>query len=134
MKRLAACAAVLLFSGCQTWGPSWSELIGVRYNDITSMTDGPVVVNLVDGASPGTAPREAIKLTPGQHKLVLQAIAPGAIAGAGQLNMEATEVDFKPCVRYYINARFAASTSTSWQPFIDYEEKIPGCQVTPKAN
>ena len=43
MKRLAACAAVLLVSGCQTWGPTWSEVTGVRYNDITSMTDGPVV-------------------------------------------------------------------------------------------
>jgi hypothetical protein len=133
MKRLAACAAVLLVSGCQTWGPTWSELTGVRYNDITSLTDGPVVVNLVDGASPGGAPQQAIKVTPGMHKLVLQAIPPGAIAGAGQLNLEATEVDFKPCKRYYINARFAASTSTTWRPFIDYEETIAGCQVTPKA-
>ena len=130
MNRLAACAAVLLVSGCQTWGPSWSELIGVRYNDVTSMTDGPVVVNLVDGTSPGTAPRQAIKLTPGQHTLVLQAVPPGAMVG--QINLEKTVVEFKPCTRYYINARFESSTSTSWRPYIDYEEMIPGCQV-PKA-
>ena len=132
MKRLAACAAVLLVAGCQTWGPTWSELTGVRYNDITSLTDGPVVVNLVDGTSPNGAPREAIKVTPGVHKLVLQAIPPVPIAGGMQLNLEATEVDFKPCMRYYINARFTASTSTTWRPFVDYEEKIAGCQITPK--
>jgi hypothetical protein len=100
---------------------------------MTSLTDGPVVVNLVDGATPGGPRGQAIKVTPGVHKLVLQAIPPDPIPGGSQLNLEATEVDFKPCTRYYINARFAGSTSTSWRPFVDREEQIPGCQVTPKA-
>jgi hypothetical protein len=129
MKRLSGCAALLLLVvvGCQTWGPTWSELIGVRYGDITSLTDGAVVVSTVDGLSPNTAPREAIKVTPGMHKLVLSAVPPGSVVG--MINMEATEVDFKPCTRYYINSRFAASTSTAWRPFIEREESIPGCRL-----
>ena len=131
MNKLVAVAALFVLAGCQSWGPTWSELTGVRYSDLTSMTDGPVVVNLVDGVSPGTGPRETIKLAPGQHRLVLQAIPPGSVVGL--INMEATEVDFKPCTRYYINARFDNTTSTSWRPFIDHEEMVPGCTVTPPA-
>ncbi|MEO5765161.1 MAG: hypothetical protein ABIR52_07620 [Casimicrobiaceae bacterium] len=131
MKKLVAFAAPFVLAGCQSWGPTWSELTGVRYNDLTSLTDGAVVVNLVDGFSPGTAPRETIKVTPGMHKLVLQAIPPGS--RAGQIDVEATEVDFKPCTRYYVNARFTASTSASWRPFIDREETIPGCKAPAKS-
>src|SRR5262245_4304968 len=79
--KTAACAAALVLAGCQSWGPTWSELQGVRYDDITSMTEMPVVVNLVDGYSPGTAPREVIKVSPGQHKLVLQAVPPAGATG-----------------------------------------------------
>ena len=131
MNKLVAVAVLLLLAGCQTWGLTWSELTGLRYSDLTSMTDGPVVVNLVDGVSPGTGPRETIKVSPGKHKLVLQAIPPGAVVGL--INMEATEVDFKPCTRYNINARFDNTTSASWRPFIDHEEMVPGCTVTPPA-
>jgi hypothetical protein len=126
-KYAAMGAASLMLAGCQSWGPTWSELMGTRYSDITSMTEMPVVVTMVDGTSPGTRPLEAIKVTPGPHKLVLQATAPPGVTGL--LALEQTEVDFKPCVRYYVNARFASSTSDNWRPFIDREEKIPGCQL-----
>ncbi|MEP6678407.1 MAG: hypothetical protein ABJB78_03850 [Betaproteobacteria bacterium] len=86
---------------------------------------------LVAFAAPLTAPRETIKVTPGMHKLALQAIPLGS--RAGQINVEATEVDFKLCTRYYVNARFTASTSASWRPFIDREETIPGGKAPAKS-
>lgn len=107
MKKLTAFAALLFLVGCQTWGLTWSELTGSRYNGIASMTDGPVVVNQVDGVTPTNSPWEPTQLTPGLHKLVLQAVSPSSVIRF--INLEETEVDFKPCVRYYINARFAES-------------------------
>jgi len=127
MKKLTAFAALLFVVGFQTWGPTWSELTGSRYNDLVSMTDGAVVVNQVDGLAPTNSPWDPTKLTPGPHKLVLQAVPPSSVMGL--VNLEQTEVDFKPCVRYYINARFASSTGTAWRPFIDHEETIADCQV-----
>jgi hypothetical protein len=129
MKKLISCAALLLLAGCQTWGPTWSELTGSRYNDVTVMTDGAVVVNQVDGATPSGQPREPIKLTPGKHTLVLSAVSPASVMGT--IYQEQTEIDFKPCTRYYVNSRFASSTSTSWRPFVDREETISDCQVPP---
>ena len=134
MKRLAACAAVLFVSGCQTWGPTWSELTGVRYNDITSLTDGPVVVNLIDGASPGTAPREAIKVTPGMHKLVLS----GDSSGCGRrrrADQPRSDRSRLQALHALLHQRALRGVDQhDWRPYIDYEEKIPGCQVTPKAD
>lgn len=132
MKHLVACAALLL-AGCQSWGPTWSELTGERYSDITSVTERPVSVSLVDGSSPNNPPMQPIKVEVGTHKLALQAVPPPGVIGL--IAIEQTEVNFKPCTRYYINARFESATSTNWRPFIDYEEKIPGCQLPapPKA-
>jgi len=127
MRKLPALALLLpLLSGCQTWGPTWSEVTGVRYN-VSTMGVGPVVINLLDGYSPNNIPGQPIKVTTGKHTLMLQVVPPGSVVGL--VNMEQTTVDFAPCVRYYINGRFDSSTSTDWRPFIDYEEKIAGCQL-----
>ncbi|HEV2977511.1 MAG TPA: hypothetical protein VG425_07975 [Casimicrobiaceae bacterium] len=118
--------AMLLLGSCQTWGPTWSEVTGVRYT-APSLGVGPVVINQIDGSNPGNAPGQPIKITPGHHTLVLQVIPPGSVAGL--VNLEQTVLDAAPCKRYYINGRFAASTSTDWKPFVDYEEQISDCQV-----
>ena len=131
MRKLATIALLLLLNSCQTWGPTWSEVTGVRYN-IPSLNVGPVTINQLDGYSPGNAPGQPVKITPGRHTLVLQVVPPPSVMG--NLNLEQTTFDAAPCTRYYINGRFANPTSTDWKPFIDYEEKIAGCQVsaTPK--
>ena len=36
-----------LLPGCQTWGPTWSELTGQRYN-VTIMNRRPASINMVD--------------------------------------------------------------------------------------
>jgi hypothetical protein len=118
--------AMLLLGSCQTWGPTWSEVTGVRYT-LTSLGVGPVLINLIDGSSPGNTPGQPIKITPGRHTLTLQVLPPASVSGL--VDLEQTVLDAAPCKRYYINGRFAASTSTDWKPFVDYEEQISGCQA-----
>lgn len=136
MKRNAISQAVcyalalLLLGGCQTWGPTWSEVTGVHYTQ-PSLDVGPVTINQVDGSSPGNAPNQPIKVTPGRHTLTLQVIPPSSVLG--MVDLEQTVLDVAPCRRYYINGRFAATTSTAWKPFVDYEEQITDCQIPPPA-
>ena len=127
MRKLMLWGAALCLAGCQTWGPTWSELTGQRYN-LTSIEVGPIVINQIDGYTPsGGGPLEPVKITPGQHKVILQPVPPGSVMG--NVHLEETTFDAKPCVRYYLNARFKTSTSTEWSPFVDHEEPIPGCQL-----
>jgi hypothetical protein len=132
MRYLIVSATALLLSGCQTWGPTWSEITGNRYSDMPSMTESPVLINQLDGTTPIYTARDPIKATPGKHQLVLQAVPPPSVMGS--VYLEQIDVDLQPCKRYYINARFASPTSTSWKAFVEQEEVIPGCQATPKAN
>jgi hypothetical protein len=129
-KSLAVGATSLLLAGCQTWGPTWTEVTGARFDDMASMTIGPVLINLIDGSSPlQGGPRQPIKVTPGKHTMQLQAVPPDPVMG--RIALEEITVELQPCMRYYINARFSSSTSTEWRPFIDKAEGIAGCQVTP---
>ncbi len=118
--------AMLVLGSCQTWGPTWSEVTGTRYTG-PSLGVGPVLINLIDGSSPGNMPGQPIKITPGPHKLVLQVLAPPTVVG--MVHLEEIVLDVAPCKRYYINGRFADPTSTNWKPFVDYEESISDCQA-----
>ena len=127
IKQMIACSfGTMLLGACQTWGPTWSEVTGERYTR-PDLAVGPVVINLVDGSSPGNTPGQPIKITPGQHTLTLQVVPPQSVVGL--VDLEQIRLDVAPCKRYYINGRFATSTGTQWKPFIDYEELISGCQV-----
>jgi|SRR5450755_2833598 hypothetical protein len=133
MKRNAfiqviCCAlAVLLLGSCQTWGPTWSEVTGRRY-DIPALGVGPVEISQLDGYSPGNSPGQPVKITPGRHTLVLQVIPPASVMGL--VHLEQIVLDAAPCKRYYINGRFAATTSTEWKPFVEREEQISDCQAS----
>jgi hypothetical protein len=122
--------AMLLLGSCQTWGPTWSEVTGTHYT-APSLNVGPVSINQVDGSNPGNAPGQPIKVTPGRHTLVLQVAAPPSVMGL--VHMEETTLEMAPCKRYYVNGRFAASTSTDWKPFVDYVEQISDCQAAAPA-
>lgn len=122
--------ATLLLGSCQTWGPTWSEVTGVRYT-APSLDVGPVSIDQVDGSSPGNAPGQPIKITPGRHTLQLAVAPPPSVVG--RVYMEEIALEAAPCKRYYINGRFAASTSTDWKPFVDHEEPISDCQAAAPA-
>ena len=65
--------APTLLTGCQTWGPTWSELTGARYN-VTIANRRPAIIDRVDdhGAFPNP---NLIKVEPGR--------APAGRAGSG---------------------------------------------------
>ena len=52
-----AVLAPTLLTGCQTWGPTWSELTGQRYN-VTIVNRRPAIIDRVDdqGAFPESEP------------------------------------------------------------------------------
>jgi hypothetical protein len=123
---IPALAAPLLLDGCQTWGPTWSEVTGARYN-VTIVNRRPAIIDQVDGQGAFPDPR-LIRITPGEHRLVVQGPAPGWPGGPP---LHVMMLNAEPCKRYYINAQFDTTITQQWTPVIDYVDTIAGCQVTP---
>ena len=131
MKQLLLAPALLgatLLPGCQTWGPTWSELTGQRYN-VTIMNRRPASINMVDNQGAFVDPN-LVRVEPGKHRIVLQAVAPGWPGGP---DLEVMNLDVEPCKRYYLNAQFQNTISPNWTPVVDFVEPIAGCTVTPPA-
>jgi hypothetical protein len=125
MRRTLVLAAVpALLAGCQTWGPTWSEVTGERYH-VALVNRMPTVIEKVDGSS--SFPTRPIKIEPGRHVVELQGI-PQTPGWRGTL--KEFVLDAAPCKRYYLNAQFDGKLSVSqWTPVIDEVESIPGCVV-----
>src|SRR5208282_5873758 len=98
--QIAAVVATLASAGCQTWGPTWSELSGSREFNRTTMYLKPAAIESVDGQSAfATYP---IKLEPGTHVVTVQ----GPYRQPGGGNLDTITVNMEPCKRYYVNAQF----------------------------
>jgi hypothetical protein len=131
MRRTLVLAAVpVLLAGCQTWGPVWSEVTGIRYFH-TDPNRSITTITLVDGkAAIPNRPQRSTMVDPGRRVLTLQG-APLA-AGFASTSQDFT-LDMEPCKRYYVNAQFANRLSPSdWAPVVDYVETIGGCGVAGK--
>jgi len=124
LLMVPAMLAPTLLTGCQTWGPTWSEITGARYN-VTIVNRRPAIIDRVDdrGAFPNP---NLIKVTPGEHRLVVQGPAPG---WAGGPPLQVMMLDAAPCKRYYINAQFTSPIQQEWTPVVDYVEPIGECLV-----
>ena len=119
-----ALLAPTLLTSCQTWGPTWSEITGARYN-VTIVNRRPAIIDRVDdqGAFPNP---NLIKVTPGEHRLVVQGPAPGWPGGPP---LQVMMLNVEPCKRYYINAQFQSTIQQEWTPVVDYVEPIGDCLV-----
>lgn len=117
-------AAPLFLEGCQTWGPTWSEVTGQRYN-VTIPNRRPAIIDRVDNQGSFPDPN-LIRIEPGERRLVVQGPAPG---WAGGPPLHVMILNAEPCKRYYINAQFATTITQEWTPVIDFVEPIPGCQL-----
>lgn len=119
---VAAGVATLGAAGCQTWGPSWSELTGAHYYNRPMMYLRPAIIESVDGQSAFAA--RPIKLDPGKHLITVQ--GPYRQPGGGYL--KTITVDMEPCKRYYVNAQFNNNVvAEDFEPVITYVETIAGC-------
>jgi hypothetical protein len=127
-KLLPALVALPLLAGCQTWGPTWSEVTGARYaNGTINEYRRPAVIERVDDQ--GAFVSNPIKIEPGPRRLVLGAPTPGWPGGN---DLKVYMLDAAPCKRYYINAQFKNNVEIDWEPVLDYAEDIVGCKIVAK--
>jgi hypothetical protein len=128
MRRTMLLLLPFALAGCQTWGPTWSEVSGARYYR-AEMNRSPTIIEHVDGKTPiESGSYRVAKIEPGRHLLVLQGIPqrPG-----WQGTLKPFTLDAEPCKRYYINAQFDGPLEVhDWTPVIDYVEPIAGCSTT----
>ena len=117
----------LAMAGCQTWGPTWSEVTGKRFH-VTQMNRAPTIIEQIDGSSAfPNRPGQPIWTEPGTRNLTLQGVP---LRPGWQGTLQEFVLDAEPCKRYYVNAQFAGPLSpSSWKPVIDHVESISGCQV-----
>ena len=66
--------ATLLVVGCQTWGPTWSEVTGNQWSTV-AMNRTAAVISTVDGKSRGPEPASSIAGEPHQNPV------PGSLRG-----------------------------------------------------
>ena len=122
MRNLAAAAVVLAANGCQTWGPTWSEVTGVRYN--RAIADRwPARIVAVGSDSVFSVP---YKVVPGTYMLAVESPRHSGFAGT----IQEMRLNIEPCKRYYINAQFQDPVRPEWTPVVDEVEPIVGCRVT----
>ena len=121
---IAVVPAVLATGGCATYGPTWSEITGERYN-VTILNRRPAGIQKVDGYSSYAS--YPIKLDPGKHEIELGAPVRGFPGGSP---LRTLSLNLEPCMRYYLNAQFPNAVEINWQPVVDYVEPIAGCRTS----
>jgi hypothetical protein len=122
VRTLPAIVTVLATASCQTWGPTWSEVTGVRYN--RAIADRwPARIVAVGNTSVFSIP---YKVAPGTYTIEVESPRHSGFAGT----LQTMTLDIKPCLRYYINAQFRDPVQPEWMPVVDEAEPIAGCRVT----
>lgn len=122
LSFLALLCSVVVVS-CQTIGPTWSELTGVRYHRAVLDRQGLIIVR-VDGES--TPIRLPIRIAPGPHEITVESLPHGHFRAGYQ---ERITVDVQPCRRYYINAQYRDPIQPRYTPVVDEVEPIAGCRA-----
>jgi len=116
----------LVLPGCQTWGPTWSEITGQQYVGGV-LYRRPAIIERIDDQGSWVA--DPIRLEPGNRRILISAPVPG---WAGGSDLKVMMLDVQPCKRYYINAQFENNLSPDFTPVIGYVDTIAGCSVEPK--
>ena len=124
-RAMLVMPVAVAIAGCQTWGPTWSEVSGSRYNRAIALRQ-PAVIEKIDGNS--AFPNRPIKIDPGTHVIEVSAVAPRPRPGGSPL--KTMTLDVKPCKLYYINAQYQNSVDYDFQPVIDYVDDVAGCKAT----
>jgi hypothetical protein len=127
MRRIALLALPLALAGCQSWGPTWSEVTGDRYFR-TEVNTSPTIINTIDGTSP-LLTGNPTRIEPGRRTLALTAV-PLSQGWKGGTDLAYFDLVAEPCKRYYVAARFENPLGPRFTPYLDYVEPIAGCTVT----
>jgi hypothetical protein len=114
--------AGLSLVGCQTWGPTWSEVTGIRYHRTMADRWPANIVAVGDMAVFQTPWRVA----PGTYRIAVESPRHDGFPGS----VVDVQLTLAPCKRYYINAQFAGPVGPEWKPVVDETESISGCRVS----
>ena len=117
----ALAPTLVLVAGCQTWGPTWSEVTGARYT-AAAVDRRPTFLVQVGDKSVGAI--DPFRVAPGRYDIILQLEPDGVRGSTKTMNLVV-----EPCRRYYINAQFQVRTGPAWFPVIDYVAPIAGCRT-----
>ena len=128
MRKALLLLSPLLLVGCQTWGPTWSEVSGARYYNRTDPYRLAAVISRIDDQ--GAFAQYPIKVEPGRHEIRLQGTLPGWKKGE---TFETMVLTLEPCKRYYLNAQYPNLVEPRFTPIVDYVEDVAGCKMIASA-
>ena len=120
--KLAAAIATAAVAGCQSWGPTWSELSGARYTAVTPDRRPAILIRAGNETIGSTTP---FRIEPGRYDIQVQSPTHNRFPGS----IKTMTLNVEPCRRYYINAQFDDPVRPDWTPVIDYVEAIAGCRA-----
>jgi hypothetical protein len=86
--------------------------------------EATVGISRIDGKNPRN-PRKSDPVAPGKHVLD---VSFSSARGLTTDNIKKLEVDAKPCMRYFINARYESPTGPDWEPIVSHSEPIGECR------
>jgi hypothetical protein len=122
--KLTLAIATFVVAGCQTWGPTWSELSGARYTSVDPDRRAAILIRAGNQTIGSVTP---FLIEPGTYEIQVQSPRHNRFPGS----IKTIKLDVEPCRRYYINAQFADPVRPDWTPVIDYVETIAGCRAQP---
>lgn len=86
--------------------------------------EAPASISRIDGKSVRN-PRKSDPLAPGKHTID---VSFSSARGLTADNIKTLEVDAKPCMRYFINARYESPTGPKWEPVVSAGQPIGECR------
>lgn len=123
MRAVAIAVLLSTLAGCQTVGPTWSEVTGRRYHQAIADRHA---VNIVRVDDHGAFAYYPIKVEPGRHEIVIESLRHGQFPGGRQQTMV---LDLAPCQRYYLNAQFPDPVQPRFDAVVDETEPVSGCRT-----
>jgi hypothetical protein len=124
---LAVAVAVLVLHACATKPKEFSYLDGYRWSRAEINTFDTLIVS-VDGKS--YTYNSAIMVDPGRHHIIFQT---RPAAGFTYSPDKPLDIDIKPCVRYWFEAKRVNSLQQDFEVRVNYTERIVGCGTEPSS-
>ena len=87
--------------------------------------EAPASISKIDGKSTRNS-RKSDPVEPGKHMLD---VSFSSSRGLSADTIKPLEVDAKPCMRYFINARYVSPTGPTWDPIVSGSEPISECRA-----
>jgi hypothetical protein len=119
-----AVAAIGVAAGCATSQP-FSEIDGYRWNKVELNTFDVTIIS-VDGSHYIQRGNVPVVITPGPHKIVVEAYPVGGFRFGEQRTLE---LNVEPCTRYWLEARKENGLKQDFTPAVNYSERISGCSA-----